>query len=287
VVEVSGLARPALVSGPLAGLPDGEPTRAWAVTPRVRRGAPFARVAHRGFALDLARELGVALEGARLVRSVVELRDHLAGGGADLAPDGRWVLKAPWSAAGRWRLLGDADDGRIGRFLARFGEGLFEPWLPRVADRGVSAEVLESGEVVLRGAHEQTIDATGRCVGIRPVSRIEPAEAEVAAAAGRALAREGHVGPFGIDGWRGLDRGGRERANLLGEINPRLTMGRVAHEILGRIGGERLRMDAGLPDRSDLTPLLLPGSEDPVCAWIDRRGPASPEEKRTAPGAGS
>jgi hypothetical protein len=222
---VAGLARPRLVSGSLDAHA-AERRNAWADTPRCRSDSPFARVAHRGFGLARARELGVTLPGSRLLRSPGELRDHLAAGGADLAPAGRWVLKAPWSAAGRWRLFDDADDERIARFFARFGEGLFEPWLRRTSDGGVSAEVTLDGDVRVVGAHAQIVEAAGRFRGIGPIREADSREAEIVTEVGRALFREGHVGPFGIDSWCGMDREGRARENPLGEVNPRLTMGR-------------------------------------------------------------
>jgi hypothetical protein len=265
---VAGLARPRLVSGSLDAHA-AERRNAWADTPRCRSDSPFARVAHRGFGLARARELGVTLPGSRLLRSPGELRDHLAAGGADLAPAGRWVLKAPWSAAGRWRLFDDADDERIARFFARFGEGLFEPWLRRTSDGGVSAEVTLDGDVRVVGAHAQIVEAAGRFRGIGPIREADSREAEIVTEVGRALFREGHVGPFGIDSWCGMDREGRARENPLGEVNPRLTMGRLAREILARLGGERLLVGREIPEGPTVLPILLAGLHDSTAAWVE------------------
>jgi hypothetical protein len=276
VPDVPGLPRPGLVSGPLADLPPAPDVVAWAETPAVRRlrglsvePPVLATVAHRRFGLDLARRLGIALPGAAIVRSPAELRTRLAAGAADAAPDGRWVLKAPYAAAGRWRLFDGARDDEIGAFFRRFGEGLLEPWLRRTGDGGVAAEVRADAAVAVIGAHEQSVDERGRFLGVGPFREATGREREVAVAAGEALARAGHVGPFGVDTWTGVDRDGRERVNLLGEINARLTMGRVAREIVGRVGGDRLRVGRGIPDRAGTIPLLLPGEGDPTAAWIE------------------
>jgi hypothetical protein len=273
--DVPGLPRPALVSGPLASLEPSDEVVAWAETPAVLRlrgragGSVLPTVAHRRFALDLARRLGHDLPGAAIVRSPTELRERLAAGATEIAPDGRWVLKAPYAAAGRWRLFDGAGEAEIEGFFRRFGEGLLEPWLRRTADGGVAAEVGADGGVSVVGAHEQTVDERGRFLGVGPFREATVAEREVATSAGDALARAGHRGPFGIDTWQAVDREGRGRRNLLGEINARLTMGRVAREIAGRVEGERLRVGRSLPDRPGVVPLLLPGPHDPTAAWIE------------------
>jgi len=269
VPPVEGLARPRLVSGPLRDH-DASPLRlAWAETPDLRRDSRFARVAHRSFGLSLADELGVRLPGARMLGSVEQLRDHLASGGAALAPEGRWVLKAPWSAAGRWRLRDTADDAQVERFFARFGESLFEPWLTRTEDSGVCGEVAEDGTIAVLGSHEQVVDDAGRFRGIGPLRDATPDEASMTERVGQALARARHVGPFGIDTWRGVDRASRPRENLLGEINPRLTMGRVSRELLLLTGGKRLLVGSEIPGGPGITPLLLPGPSDPTTVWLD------------------
>ncbi len=136
---------------------------------------------HRAFALAASealqearpREEGWALPGARMVASVGELERHLAAGGA-AAGGGRWVVKSPWSAAGRGRHLGTGPGDlrepvvrrRVERLLERHGSLLFEPWVERLADFGAAALVTPVG---LRwvGVHGQEVDGRGVFAAIR------------------------------------------------------------------------------------------------------------------------
>jgi hypothetical protein len=207
-----------------------------------------ARVAHRGFCLDLARELGVALPGARMVSDLAELEAWLTAGGA--APGGgRWVTKAPWSAAGRERhvagspaeLRDPAVRRRLDRLLERHGALLAEPWVERSADFGCSGLVTAAG-VRLASVHRQEVDRAGRFRGFPPLpsaggdpglgSGLLPAERDHLESAFHAAADRlraaGYAGPFGIDAFRWRPSGGGERFHPLCELNPRLTFGLVA-----------------------------------------------------------
>lgn len=209
-----------------------------------------ARVAHRGFCLDLARELGVALPGARLVSDLAELEEWIAAGRA-AAGHGRWVAKAPWSAAGRERHLGHtpaelrdpAVRRRLERLLERHGALLAEPWVERAADFGAAGLVTSEG-VRLASVHRQEVDRAGRFRGIPSLPPeagepgLDPTERDLLESAFHAAADRlraaGYAGPFGIDAFRWRPPGGREAFHPLCELNPRLTFGLVARAAVER-----------------------------------------------------
>lgn len=265
---------------------------------------------HRAYALELARELGCALPGARMIGDVEALRDHLRQGGAAASPDGMWVLKAPWSAAGRDRVIGrgmgatghadDAFDRQVRRLIARFGPALFEPWMPRLLDVGCCA-VVDSAGVAIVGAHRQLIGPTGGFGGIE-LDRVwtggVPAWLDAAEwddlertvmAVGERLRRDGYRGPFSVDAWRYRDGDGRARFHTLGEINARMSFGLVARVTVDRVaealarsgawvGGPtstfRLRIGRDIAAAARV-PLLLPAADDPVGAWLEIVSPAA------------
>lgn len=215
-----------------------------------------ARVAHRAFCLDLARELDAALPGAGMVSDVGELEAWLAAGGA-AAGDGRWVAKAPWSAAGRERHLGSspaelrdpAVRRRLERLLERHGGLLAEPWVERSADFGCAGLVTTDG-VRLASVHRQEVDRAGRFRGVPPLppasgdagpgSGLLPGERDLLESAFQAAAERlrtaGYAGPFGIDAFRWRPPAGGEAFHPLCELNPRLTFGLVARAAAERLG---------------------------------------------------
>lgn len=259
--SIPGLPFPLLETGPLRDLPPAEEVLAWCETPEVavHRRQPreassslegplhevlwrlpvpspsvVARVHHRAFCLQVARDLGCALPGARMVDSLADL---------DGAPPG-WVVKAPLSAAGRDRYIERADFSdpkarrTVERLFERHGPLLFEPWLDRVADYGVSALLTSEGTRIV-GVHRQQVDRKGQFSGIDLTTPISPETrdrlTETAMAVGDALRREGYVGPFGIDAWEYLSNG-TTVLHPLGEINARMTFGLVAWTWAERVG---------------------------------------------------
>lgn len=280
VPAVDGLPSPELVSGPLERLAatPGEALVAWGETGSVARlraqagaasprddrpdwpgwlgtlrtlppAAPeiAARVNDRRFCLELARRLGRSLPGARTVRSVEELAGHLRSGACAVA-GGAWVAKAPWSAAGRHRVIGtgtDADslrdDGplrrRLERLLERSGALVVEPWVPRRADFGAVGLVLADVRVEALGAHRLEVDRRGAFTGL-VLERLDPAEEaaleETLDQVGRGLAGAGYVGPFGIDGFTWTDPAGASHVHPLSEINARSTFGLIARALVAR-----------------------------------------------------
>ena len=296
----AGLAEVVLESGPLEGLPPARRILAWGEGPRLaalraRWGAEaplsglgpgedgrralteplheavwqvpppppevVARVAHRGFCLDLARELHVALPGARMVSDPAELEAWLAAGGA-AAGAGRWVAKAPWSAAGRERYLGSSPADlreaavrrRLERLLERHGGLVAEPWVERTADFGC-AGLVASGGVRLASVHRQEVDRAGRFRGFPPLppagggsgpeGGLLPAERDLLEstfhAAAERLRAAGYAGPFGLDAFRWRPPAGGEAFHPACELNPRLTFGLVARAAAERARAERRR----------------------------------------------
>ncbi len=273
VPDMPGLPRPVFETGPLRELPTADEVLAWCETPAAaahRGGAResaavqlddplyevlwrlptpepsvVAAVHHRAFHLRIAEEIGRALLGARMVESLSELDRILQHG-----PQ-RWIVKAPLSAAGRERYIERNDTAlsdpkarrTVERLLARHGTLLFEPWMDRVADFGVSALVTHTAMRIV-GIHHQRIDARGRFVGIDLVADLSAEErgrlVETTETVADSLRRAGYVGPFGIDAWRYRREDGAVVLHPLGEINARMTFGLVAWTLAERVPGTQL-----------------------------------------------
>jgi hypothetical protein len=259
------------------------------------RSAPeaAATVHRKSWLAPVRQELGCRLEGSGPVSTLSELRrmqdrcDRAWGGNAP------WVLKGDCSAAGRERVLnrsGAVDDSgtlqAAERLLSRQGSCLFEPWLDRTFDFGLSL-LVGNGGVRLAGVHRLLVRRTGRFLGVvtgigpddRPgpivperfLPFLPPRQADrmaaVASGVGQVLFRSGYRGHAGIDAWCYRDRDGRTRLNPLGEINGRLTFGLVAAVLAQRIGATigagpgtrfRLRFGPGAPrDDRGTFPLVL------------------------------
>ena len=211
--------------------------------------AVVARVHHRAFHLQVAEELGCALPGARMVESLAELARILP------AAPSVWVVKAPLSASGGSRyierhgpLLSNQKSRRtVERLFEAHGPLLFEPWMERTADFGCSALLTESGLRIV-GFHRQMVDIKGQFAGIELPAENPEMDVE---GVGRALRREGYVGPFGIDAWTY-----KNSFHPLGEINARMTFGLVAWALAERLGIERLRLRFGAKPPAGAIPLL-------------------------------
>ncbi|MEM9293735.1 MAG: hypothetical protein AAGD01_18810 [Acidobacteriota bacterium] len=262
-----------------------------------RTATAAARVNHRSWALDLSQSLGMALPRVARVHKPGDLAEALRGSSL-ASPSGRWVIKAPWSAAGRHRLLGgEAENGKseaehedsARSLLRRWGELIVEPWMERSDDFGALAEVGPSGGLQSLSFHRQSIgpkgafhgleivagEREGEAVGLRPGEEQDLRRAMEATA--EALAAEGYAGPFGIDAWRyrgaTADSGNKHQGECfhpLGEINARWSFGRVlraAEERLLAAGtlrcGERLALRLG-QGRADPQPASPPRRVLPV-----------------------
>ncbi|MEN8150592.1 MAG: hypothetical protein ABFS86_12270 [Planctomycetota bacterium] len=269
--EVPGLPAVKLISGPV---PEGEPTLAWGGTAQID-----ASVNDRRLAAEIAANAGWSLPGAAVLHSIWAVEKHVADGGADLAPDGRWVAKSPLSAAGRSRAfgggppVGKAALNRLQRLLNAQDTLVFEPWMERREDYGVAGRVTETGPEDRR-AHRLLSDELGlfRGVEIDPEFREPELVAEAARTAGEVLHARGYRGPFGVDAWSGRDADGASILQPLSEINARYTFGHVARKLTERLGLSRATLRIGhgpVPDAPGVVPLLLPGGEDGTAAWLE------------------
>jgi hypothetical protein len=250
---------PGLESGPLRDLPPADEVLAWCETPSAleHRGGPrppamidwdaplhdlvwrlptpppavVATVHHRAFHLQAAESIGCALPGARMVESLAELDRALRS-----APPA-WVVKAPFSASGRSRYierngpaLTDHKSRRtVERLFDQHGPLLFEPWMDRTEDFGVSG--LLGTELRIVGIHGQKVDRKGQFaeIDLDPALSSQDRDRllETTEAVAEKLREAGYVGPFGIDAWRYRTAAGTV-LNPLGEINARMTFGLVA-----------------------------------------------------------
>lgn len=150
-----------------------------------------------------------------------------------------WVLKAPLSASGRNRYIEKDGPGladpkarrTVERLFEVHGALLFEPWMDRIADFGVSA-ILTSQELRIVGIHGQRVDRKGQFAGIDLEPELTETERgallRTAKAVSGFLRAAGYVGPFGIDAWTYKAADGAVLLNSLGEINARMTFGLVA-----------------------------------------------------------
>jgi len=260
VPEIPGLPRPIFESGPLRELPPMDDVLAWCETPAAaaHRGgarreidlswdaplhelvwqlptpppAVVAAVHHRAFCLRVAGEIGCALPGARMVESMEELDRIL-----QTAP-AAWILKAPFSASGRCRWIERNGPGisdlkprrTVERLFERHGPLLFEPWMDRTEDFGVSA-LLGPAELRIVGIHRQQVDRKGQFVGIDLHPDLSKKDRQqllkTTEAVAAALRGAGYMGPFGIDAWHYRREDGGIVLNPLGEINARMTFGLV------------------------------------------------------------
>ncbi|HEY9405482.1 MAG TPA: hypothetical protein VIQ24_22720 [Pyrinomonadaceae bacterium] len=179
----------------------------------------------------LEQELGVEMAGARAAESFAELEE--AVGRACPREDDKWVIKSPFGFAARERMLGrgarleGAQATWVRRQFARGETLIFQPWLERVREYGVTLEIASGGEVNLVGISDLQTNGAGTGTGYLLGRKIDPgrrAELEsMARIVGARLFREGYTGPAGVDALehaRGL--------HPLLEINARYTMGFVA-----------------------------------------------------------
>lgn len=201
----------------------------------------------RRFYLEVAREFGCALPGSEYFTDRAELERHVAA-----QTHARFVLKAPFSASGRARLVFEraaVSDPRVREKLdalfTAYGGGLLEPWMDRTDDFGALGLIARDG-VAFLGLHRQHVTKEGQFVGItlRPfavpdgLSKEDVAALTVAARrVGEALYEHGYRGPYSVDSWRYRQVDGKFRLQVIGEINARMTMGLVARVAAERVFG--------------------------------------------------
>ncbi len=295
-----GLPRPELEFGEPKGLAPTESLQVWGCTPdwvsSVSTVEIAARVNDRAHTFALAQRLGLSLAGSRFFDSFEDFEGFLELELPELSRSGGstpWVLKAPLSAAGRSRLIHDPksrlrpQEKSIRRLFHQHGSLLWEPWLERTDDYGLLLEVGPSGAISKPQIHRQQIGPTGGFLGIELTSelglsdeqreRVEKTARNVA----DHLAKDGYRGPVGIDFWRYRRSDGRLGLNPLGEINARMTFGRVARALAETLFPSRdptttIRLIFGAPpknspSRTESLPLLLAGDspEQPETVWLE------------------
>ena len=217
----------------------------------------------RRLSFAIARELGCALPRAAVLSTLAAIDEHLS------RADGPWVLKAPWSSAGRHRVFGTGPlEGELRvateRLLALTGELTYEPWCERICDVAVCG--VAGGEV--REPHRILNGPRGNFLGIelRP-NVLEVGEHDqlvtIAERVAQRLFDDGYRGPFGIDAFV-YSAGGERRLHPLCEINARHTFGHVAHALGQRFGAKGLRFGGIAVPRSARTLVDTRG----IMAWI-------------------
>ena len=190
----------------------------------------------------------------------------------DLLEERGWsraVIKALFGAAGRGQVrisraaeLGEAEDplkgakrGRVERLLAEQGAVVVEPLLEGVADLSAQYEVGADGKAVLLGITRFVTDGRGQYLGSflhrkvdgldeqvrrflygdgRDSRRLRRLCEELAGQMEPGLAAAGFSGPLGVDALVYRDRGGLRLKPVI-EVNPRMTMGRVALQLARRV----------------------------------------------------
>jgi hypothetical protein len=235
------------------------------------------RANDRRTALSLAQRLRCALPGARVIHSLEELDTHLASGAADAGHEGRWVCKAPWTAAGRDRAHGHGatvvGETRVhlGRMLEKFGVVMFEPWMDRILDLGLCAQLKPDGTLHVDKPHTLLSDQRGAFQGIDLLEpALTPEEhgqlARTVEGAGKMLRDLDYTGAFTIDAFVYKHHGMRKLHSLC-ELNARHSFGHVARALHGKLGIRVLGMGTSPPADDGVHILVAATPDDPFVAW--------------------
>ncbi len=272
-------------------------TEPWSSDPATVEVA--ARVNDRCYFLTLAERLGHSLPGARCFDSAADFHRFV-----ELEPEisrAPWVLKASLSAAGRNRLIHrpqrhdpkhrqEPSEKSIRRLFHQHGSLLFEPWLDRVEDYGLLMEVGPTGMSDEPRLHRQQIGPTGGFAGIEisPALGLTQKQRDVvlrtAGDVAAQLAKDGYRGPVGIDFWTYRREDCEVALHPLGEINARMTFGRVARAWVDALfpsedpSSHTFSLHFGPPSEAssrwvERLPLLIPGKdpEETESVWLEAR----------------
>jgi hypothetical protein len=213
-----------------------------------------------------SKEIGIALEelleigseSGTICRSVEEAMEAIA---AHL-DHGQALAKAAYSHAGRGHKRINADSPEeqtrnwLKNTLADHGCVVIEPWLERVTDFSALYEMGADGAVELIGLTVMENDAAGRFLGSRVspkwASMLDPEVAaflhrdarvmewyqeKIPEELGRLL--PGYVGPLGVDAMVHRRADGSLALKHVVELNVRMTMGRIALELLKKSAPNR------------------------------------------------
>jgi phosphoribosylaminoimidazole carboxylase (NCAIR synthetase) len=190
-------------------------------------------VLQRVNARPFAAEVRVPLAGASFAKEIAATLDEARAALARPTLDG-WLVRRTFGAAGRGRrriAAGKPTAAELAWLVAslRLGALVIEPWVTVTREYTRSAWVAPSGAVTISRPCFQETTSSGAWTRTEAaergaVSRDDDARlAEAVEAAGKALARAGYFGPFGIDAFRHRSAHG-EVLNPLSEINARYTM---------------------------------------------------------------
>ena len=171
-----------------------------------------------------------------------------------------YVLKAPFSTAGRERVVGNASEqlprkswAVIRQLLAKHGSLVIEPWLERVKDFSMHYDMTDQG-LVRRGLVVMENTSRGQFRRATVTNRftdgldkdlrralfegssprghlVDFQEAVLEPCLGKLLKEYHFTGPIGVDSFFYKDQRGLLSWKPVVEINPRFTMGRVALEL--------------------------------------------------------
>lgn len=179
----------------------------------------------------LEEELGCTMKGACVASHFAELAEAVAR--ACPHEDEKWVIKSPFGFAARERVLGrgprleGAQATWVKRQLVKGESLIFQPWLERVREYGMTLEIRPGGRIDLNGISDLQTNGAGTGTGYLLGRKIDSQRLkeleEIARLVGARLFQEGYVGPAGVDA---LEHTGGLHPLL--EINARYTMGFVA-----------------------------------------------------------
>ncbi len=220
--------------------------------------------------LNWSKDLQVRLPGQAVLQNIEELEKHINTIQGSGSWTGSWVLKARWSAAGRWRYISKndfIDQGKerqsIENLFSHYGALIFEPWQERLSDWGALIEVGEKENIKYLGLHQQSVDGGGRIQNLKfyrtnietldlsPGESLTPTQLklimEVSIQIGEKLSDLGYRGPVSIDTWKYETPQG-SALNPLGEINARFSLGRVVRDWINHLEAQRV-----LPEYKSIT----------------------------------
>lgn len=164
-----------------------------------------------------------------------------------------WLVKPQISHAGRNRISGrgtalsDSHLGWLKRNLSVNTAVYVEPRVQIDSEWGLQFEISSSGAVNLLGVTKSILMSNGQYIGstVDVVSnfREEPqAAVEHAGMVCAELHALGYQGPVGIDCFCYFDAAGRRLVRLCGDINARVTMGRMALEFVRKVSCHRFNL---------------------------------------------